>query len=66
MYPLGTFVARDFGKHGKFWGTVTKHYPDDPNVCEVTFTDGDKEDLDSGQLQYAVEYYKQEFATHDD
>ena len=41
-------------------------YPDDPNLCEVKFTDGDKEDYDRDETQYAVEYYKQQFGTVDD
>ena len=60
-YPLKTKVARDFGEHGIFWGVIEKHYPDDPNVCLVRFTDGDSEDLDREEIQYAIELYEKEF-----
>ena len=65
-YPVGTYVARDFGDQGVFSGRVSRHYSDDPNLCEVRFTDGDREDLDRDETQYAVEYYKQQFGTADD
>ena len=38
-YPVDTKVARDFGEHGIFWGVIEKHYPDDPNLCLVRFTE---------------------------
>ena len=65
-YPVGTWVARKFGEHGVFKGRITRHYPDDPNLCEVRFLDGDKEDLDKDETQYAVEYYQQQFGSADD
>ena len=60
-YPLGTKVAREFGDHGIFWGVIDKLYPDDPNLCLVRFTDGDSEDLDRDEIQYAIQLYEQKF-----
>ena len=60
-YPVDTKVARDFGEHGIFWGVIEKHYPDDPNLCLVRFTDGDREDLDREEVEYAVQLYEKEF-----
>ena len=61
-YPVGTKVARDFDEHGIFWGVIEKHYPDDPNICLVRFTDGDSEDLDRDEIAYAIQLYEQVFA----
>lgn len=60
-YPVGTYIARDFGDQGKYWGRISRHYHEDPNLCEVTYTDGDKEDLDRDETQYAIEYYNKHF-----
>ena len=60
-FPVGTFIARDFGDAGIFSGTISTHYPDAPELCEVTYTDGDKEDLDKDQVHYAVALFKQQF-----
>ena len=60
-YPLGTHIARDFGDAGMFWGTIVKLYPDDHNLCHVRFSDGDSEDLDAEEVEYAVALYHQEF-----
>ena len=60
-YPVGTKVARDFDEHGTFWGVIEKHYPDDPNLCLVRFTDGDKEDLDRDEIAYAIQLYEKVF-----
>ena len=60
-YPVDTKVARDFGEHGIFWGVIEKHYPDDPNLCLVRFTDGDREDLDREEVEYAIQLYEKEF-----
>ena len=62
-YPVDTKVARDFGEHGIFWGVIEKHYPDDPNLCLVRFTDGDSEDLDRDEIQYAIELYEKGLLT---
>ena len=59
-YPLGTWVAVEFGEDGVFAGTVTKIYPGE-DLCEVTFSDGDKEDYDADQICYATQLYKREF-----
>ena len=64
-YPVDTKVARDFGAHGIFWGVIEKHYPDDPNLCLVRFTDGDSEDLDRDEVEYAIQLYAQEFDVED-
>jgi hypothetical protein len=50
-FTLGTKVARDFGGE-TFAGEITKLYEDDHTMCEVTYTDGDKEDLDTDELEY--------------
>ena len=60
-YPVGTKIARDFGEHGIYWGVISKHYPDDSTLCGVRFTDGDQEDLDQDETQYAIQLYEQEF-----
>ena len=44
---------------------ITTLYSDDPNLCEVTYTDGDKEDMDVREVEEALELYKQEFSTED-
>ena len=61
-YPVDTKVARDFGDHGIFWGAIEKHYLDDPNLCLVRFTDGDREDLDRDEIQYAIQLYEKKFS----
>ena len=61
LYPVGTKVARDFGDHGIFWGVIEKHYDDDRTLCLVRFTDGDSEDLDIDEIQYAIQLYEQKF-----
>ena len=60
-YPVGTFVARDFGNDGIFSGTIENHYADDCSLCLVRYTDGDTEDLDIDEIQYAIALYKKEF-----
>ena len=59
-YPVGTRVAMSF-ESGVFAGEITQLYDDDPTIAMVTFTDGDKKDLDVEETQYAVELYKQDF-----
>ena len=55
-YPLGTVIARDF--NGEiFTGKISKLYPDDPSICQVTYTDGDKEDFDAEQVTYGSALY---------
>lgn len=58
-YALGTWVAVEFDA-GLFAGRVTKLYPGEDS-CMVEFTDGDKEDYDAEQIQYAKELYDREF-----
>ena len=60
-YPVGTVIARDFGNAGIFRGQVHTLYPDDTNLCQVRFTDGDREDMDRDQVHYAVQLYVREF-----
>ena len=62
-YPVGTKVARSFGKDGIFEGVIAKHYDDDPTLCVVRYTDGDQEDMDEEEVSYAVAFFKQEFTT---
>ena len=56
-YPVGTKIARDFGDDGVFEGTITRLYEDDHNVCQVTYTDNDEEDMDVDEIQYAIQLY---------
>ena len=60
-YPVGTCVARDFGVIGVFRGVVHQHYDDDPDLCQVRYTDGDTEDMDKDEVSYAIDLYKREF-----
>ena len=57
-YPLDTFVARDFGDDGIFQGKISKHYSDDDRICQVTYTDGDTEDMDTEQVEYGIKLYE--------
>ena len=57
-YPLDTFVARDFGADGIFQGKISKHYSDDDRICQVTYTDGDTEDMDAEQVEYGIKLYE--------
>ena len=59
-YALGQKVARDFG--GKvFAGKISKLYDDDHTMCQVTYTDGDKEDLDTDEVTYGISLYIRDF-----
>ena len=51
-FKLGTLVARDFDGE-MYTGKITKLYPDDPLLCQVTYTDGDQEDFDVDETTYA-------------
>jgi len=57
-YPVGTFVARDFGSADIFQGEISKHYPDDDSICQVKYTDGDTEDMDAEQVEYGIKLYE--------
>ena len=57
-YPLNTFVARDFGVDGIFQGKISKHYSDDDRICQVTYTDGDAEDMDAEQIEHGIKLYQ--------
>lgn len=59
-YPVGTWVAVQFGDEF-FPGTITKHYPGE-DLCEVVFTDGDREDYEADQITYAKQLYALKFA----
>ena len=54
---IGPRVARDFGeKHGGIvFGRVLSVSGQKRKLYRVRYTDGDEEDLDEGQLKYAVE-----------
>ena len=54
---MDTFVARDFGSQVIFQGRISKHYPDDDNICQVTYTDGDQEDMDVEQVECGSKLY---------
>ena len=58
-YPLGTWVAVEFGEN-TFPGTITKVYPGE-NLCEVVFTDGDKADYEADQITYAKQLFEAKF-----
>ena len=60
-FPLGTRVARDFNGV-VFTGEITKLYPDAPHLCEITYSDGDTEDLEAGQVSYASQLYARDFS----
>lgn len=60
-FPLGTRVARDFNGV-VFTGEITKLYPDAPHLCEITYSDGDTEDLEAGQVSYANQLYARDFS----
>lgn len=51
-FTLGTLVAREFDGE-MYTGKITKLYPDDPSLCQVTYTDGDQEDFDVDETTYA-------------
>ena len=59
-YPLGTKIARDFDGD-VFEGEITKLYPDDEKMAQVTYTDGDKEDLDEEEVQYGIGLFETTF-----
>jgi hypothetical protein len=57
---IGAKVARDFGKHGIFFGEIValefdsgEEAKEDPFYV-VNYTDGDQEDLDGKELSYAL------------
>ena len=58
---VGGKVARDFGDLGVFHGTVrrVKHGKTKGNgtLYHIIYDDGDSEDLDEGEFQYAFELY---------
>ena len=60
-YSVGTNIARAFGDE-VYAGRVVALYPDDPELCRVRYTDGDEEDMDFEETQYASELYEQEFS----
>ena len=57
---MGTLVAREFGDR-VFGGEITCLYTDDATVCEITYEDGDKEDMDEDEIYYVRDLYEQEF-----
>ena len=60
-FPLGTRVARDFD--GVIYtGTITQLYDDTPHLCQVTYSDGDQEDLESGQVDYATQLFTRDYS----
>lgn len=59
-FPLGTHVARDFDGE-VFEGEITALYSDENTMCEVTYTDGDKEDMDVDEVTYGTQLHVQEF-----
>ena len=60
-FPMGTKVAMHFPSHGLFEGEITRLYPEDPDLCQVTYTDGDTQDLDAEETEYAVQLHAREF-----
>ena len=51
-FKLDTLVTREFD--GEMYTVkITKLYPDDPSLCQVTYTDGDQEDFDVDEATYA-------------
>ena len=45
---------------------ITKLYPDDHTLCEVSYADGDKEYMDSRELEEGMMLYEQEFQNNSD
>ena len=60
-FTMGMKVARDFDGE-VFAGEITCVYPDDPTTCQITYTDGDTEDMDIDQVSYAMQLYLRECA----
>ena len=60
-FPLGTRVARDFDGV-VYTGEITKLYPDTPHMCQITYSDGDTEDMEAGQVEYANQLYSRDYA----
>ena len=54
---LGVSMARKFGDD-LYDGKVTKVYKDKEGLFEVTYSDGDKEDMDREELTYAIQLYE--------
>ena len=60
---IGTFVARDFGEAGIFNGQITAFNAGEcveEELYSVEYEDGDKEDLDREEYNYAYALYLQE------
>ena len=60
-FTLGMKVARDFDGE-VFIGEITCVYPDDPTMCQITYTDGDTEDMDIDEVTYAQQLYLRDCA----
>ena len=60
-HPVGTRIASDFKHHGIFEGKILKLYPDTPGICYVEYTDGDGQDLDVEEIEYAISFYEREY-----
>ena len=58
LEAIGAVVARDFGEHGVFVGTVISVAKDDMGgyLYEVKYSDGDVEDMDCEEYNYAYAY----------
>ena len=61
-FPLKTRVAMEF--NGQVYAGQVHHIYDGEDLCEVVFTDGDRGDYDSDEIQYATELYAREFESH--
>ena len=59
-FPLGTRVARDFNGV-VYTGTITQLYDDTPHLYQITYSDGDKEDLEAGQVDYATQLFERDY-----
>ena len=55
LEAVGAFVARDFGEDGVFIGTVIsfEELSDGAKLYRVKYSDGDIEDLDQEEYNYA-------------
>ena len=60
---IGESVCRDFGRHGIFHGKITAYHfnkAQNQGLYTITYTDNDREDLDTEEYNYAYSLWLQE------
>ena len=56
---VGTRIAKDFGEHGIYFGTISDASVEDDQVLwTVVYDDGDHEDYDEEDLKKAQKFYE--------